>query len=271
LHKTYSHFDLSSICFLWWFYQVTAKWERRCFYLKKSGELMWREVGSSDNTFGSCLILNAHVSAEKVSLVEEIGDYLESSPPYYLLIATATRRLTIRTESLSDRDHFMAQLKKVATSKTHRDHQLKHIAEDAEILFALAPMYWQVIPKAASQMAVSRASFKALCERNPILGDQLIVDIVYDGLVADHAELGLSFDRFLRYVKCLSSRSETNSAFDAIKLALHLDKDEPLVRTEDLVQSTTPNLLLSNGTLFLTHRYLIHQVCAVQINFKYKK
>lgn len=250
---------------------VTAKWERRQFLLLDSGKLVWNEVGVSDLVCngGSCIILNAHITSEKESLVEEIGDYVENSSPYYLLIATATRRLTIRTNSLSDRDHFMATLKEIAVSKTHADHEITNQVEDAEMMFALTPMYWNVSPKGTSQMVVSRANFRALCERNPSLGDLSIVDVIFDGLIADHSHsvAGLTFDRFLRYVKCLSSRvSEANAAFDAIKIALHLGQDEPLVRAEDLVQSTTANLLISNGTLFLTHRYLIHQVCVECFN-----
>lgn len=48
--------------------------------------------------------------------------------------------------------------------------------------------------------------------------------------------------------------------FDAIKTVLRLGANEPLVRTEEMVQSNTANLPISNGTLFLTDRYLLHQV-----------
>lgn len=56
--------------------------------------------------------------------------------------------------------------------------------------------------------------------------------------------------------------SHVRYRFDAIKTMLRLGTTEPLVRTEEMVQSNTANLPISNGTLFLTDRYLCHQVCS---------
>jgi hypothetical protein len=120
---------------------------------------------------------------------------------------------------------------------------------------------WHVNSKGHGGMAISRSSFRSLCEHYDLLSDSLTVESIYDGLVAD-AEV-LSYERFHRYVKSLAKGLATDfpPGFQVLRGTLGLHSgNEPLIRTEELVACTSEQFPLSNGTLYLTDRHLIHQV-----------
>lgn len=64
-----------------------------------------------------------------------------------------------------------------------------------------------------------------------------------------------------RYVKSLAkSLAESPSSFQGLRGTLGLlNGNEPLIRTEELVACTSEQFPISNGTLYLTDRHLIHQ------------
>ena len=245
---------------------VTAKYDRRWFCLLDTGVLQWNGEDALETDVDSCSVLRALVSSSKELLLGEVGfDFDENAAPFYILVATATRRLTLRMESSAERDRWHSKLAELAGSSWEGSlgqPQVK-LVSDAETIFALAPMHWSANPRRGGQgqMIIGRTAFRALCEKHSLLGDPFTVDSIFDGLieVQSHAD-GLTFDRFLNYVKTLvKSTSDPPPSFELIKLSLKLNPGEPLVRTEELVQSQTPSLLLSNGTLFLTDRFLVHQ------------
>jgi hypothetical protein len=180
---------------------VSARWERRWFVLLSSGELKWNAVDETDIQERSCLIVNAHISSSKSLIAEEIGEFDDTASPYYLLITTATRRLTVRTSSSAERDRWLAHLTTVASQP--RDPGQFKLAENPEMVFALAPMQWN---GSLFAQCVPRPAFRALCERYEILADASTVDSVFDGLVAEqnHPNPSVVFDRFLLYVKGLT-------------------------------------------------------------------
>jgi len=246
---------------------VAPKYEKNWVCLFDSGELQWNAIDDAEvvHSVGeSCLVVNAFPTCEKKFLVEEVGEYDEDTAPYfYLLIATATRRLTLRTVSRTERDHWMGCLCKVVRDVAGLPLPSPDVSlvASAEMIFALAPMRWSISLRGRGQMTISRASFQVICERYDILAHSLTVDRVYDGLVTDHghADEGLSFDRFLRYTRGLSKCSSSDG-FDAIKNIFGgALSDALLVRTEELVQCKTANFSIANGTLYLTENFLLHQ------------
>jgi hypothetical protein len=251
---------------------VAPKYEKFWVCLLASGELQWNGLDDADAIIPdgeSCIILNAFPTCEKKILLEEVGEFDEDIAPFYLLVATSTRRLTLRTHSRIERDSWMEHLRSVVHDVSRLPLPAPcSLVDDSEMVFALAPMRWSINLKGHGQMVISRESFRTLSERYHILSDGLTVDRVFDGLVADHshAEEGLTFDRFLRFTRGLS-KSSSSDGFDAIKNVLDGGAtassglgDAVLIRVEELVQCTTATFPIANGTLYLTDRYLLHQV-----------
>ena len=130
------------------------------------------------------MILNAHVTSSKERLIDEVGDFDDSVAPFYLLISTATRRLTLRTESSAERDRWLKHLSEVAVprhdpesvaARASLGRPRARIVEDAELIFALSPMKWNVNEKGDGLMVMPRSAFRALCENHTLLADPFTV------------------------------------------------------------------------------------------------
>ncbi len=117
--------------------------------LCSNGELRWYGVDETEGTTGdSCTIMNAFISPLKSSLFEEIGDFNEDVAPFYIFIGTATRRITLRTDSNAERDRWIAHLSAVSSAARNKPSevaaktpipQLKKILDDTEEIFANSP------------------------------------------------------------------------------------------------------------------------------------
>jgi hypothetical protein len=249
---------------------VTSKWERRWFCLTASGELQWHSA-DGDQTLvqvaDSCIIFNALITSSKDLLETEVGAEInEVSGQYYLLIATATRRLTLRTDSSAERDRWAEHLAAIARPGGQPAKVLdlpkppSNVSAEPELVFASAPMRWDS-ERNGGQMVISADNFRDMCARHPTLASPRTVSDIYHGLVTNDQPFDamLTFDRFECYVNYLAKSQTEAPAFGALKTSLGLPAGVLLIRTEELVQSTTKNLPVNNGTLFLTDTHLIHQ------------
>ena len=249
---------------------VTSKWERRWFCLTASGELQWHSADGDQTVLeaaDSCIVFNALVTSSKDLLETEVGAEINDvSGQYYLLIATATRRLTLRTDSSAERDRWAAHLAEIARPGglpikfSDLPKPPTNVSAEPEMIFALAPMHWDS-ERDGGQMVISAEDFKDMSARHPMLASPSTVSDIYHGLVTNDQtpDAMLSFDRFQCYVSYLTKSQTEAPAFGAIKTSLDLPAEVLLIRTEELVQSTTKNLPVNNGTLYLTDTHLIHQ------------
>jgi hypothetical protein len=241
-----------------------------------SGELQWHSADGDEATAeaaDSCIVLNALVTSSKALLATEVGAEInETSGQYYLLVATATRRLTLRTDSSAERDRWAAHLAAIAhpgglpVTISDFPNLPTSIADESELVFALAPMRWASKGN-GGQMVVSLEDFRGMCARYPMLACPSTVSEIYHGLVADdqNADAMLTFDRLVRYLGYLAKSQTEAPAFVAMKFSLGLPSDVPLVRIEEIVQSTTKGLPVNNGTLYLTDTHLIHQAWDLEL------